>query len=251
MLRRSTLAVPVTMVAAALAGTAGVVATSDPAPAQAQSAGQPSFSDVLAQLRRNSKVSERLNAGFFRAPQTRAFVGSAFRPTDSDIAFTADRGDSGLSLDPTRRSNEVETQGQGNEQKMVIKEVPQTRGTFEIPLDIPNRAEVVSVEASYRDAAGGGGMGFSVVKLGRLGDGADERLQLPSGADPAAGFPSTDNATHTNARLPLKDGKFRVDNSRNRYVLRVHMFDTNPETRFFGYTIQYVIGVGVPGAPTG
>ena len=41
-----------------------------------------SLHDVLSQLRRNSKVSERLNAAFFRAPQTQGYSGSALKPTD-------------------------------------------------------------------------------------------------------------------------------------------------------------------------
>jgi hypothetical protein len=32
-------------------------------------------------------------------------------------------------------------------------------------------------------------------------------------------------------------------------VLRVTIDDTNSATKFFGLTIQYVIGKGVPGAP--
>ena len=45
------------------------------------SAATTSLSDVLGALHRNAKVSERLNAGFFRAPQTQNYVASAFRQT--------------------------------------------------------------------------------------------------------------------------------------------------------------------------
>jgi hypothetical protein len=202
----------------------------------AQSSGS-QVSQLLAQLRRNAKVSERLNAGFFRAPQTRQFAASAFRPLDSDTAFTADRGDSALSLDATRASDDTEQNPQG---QTVVKRVPQTTGTFELPLDIPNRAEVVEVQTSYKDAGGGSGMQFQIVKYGQLGD------------QPAAlfGTHSTDGRTGTDT-TQLTSNKFRVDNSRNRYVLRVQLDETNPDTRFYGFTIQYVIGKGVPGAPQG
>jgi hypothetical protein len=40
-----------------------------------------------------------------------------------------------------------------------------------------------------------------------------------------------------------------VNNSTNRYLLRVTIDDTNANTKFYGFTIQYVIGKGVPGAP--
>ena len=236
---------PAALAAAAVATAASAVqdSTTD---AAAQSGGDTQLSDVLAQLRRNAKVSERLNAGFFRAPQTRQFAGSTFHPVDDDIAYTSDRGDFSLSLDPTRPGTQV----QNNE----IQAVPQTTGAFEIPLDIPNRAEVVEVAASYRDAAGGNndapsGLGFSVVQRGQLGDQEQEMLALPSGANPALGFRSTDGATQALQQLPLRNNGFRVDNSRNRYVLRVRIDDTNENTRFHGFTIQYVIGRGVPGAP--
>lgn len=223
--------VPAALIAAA-AATAGGAAEESPPEALAQSGGQAELSDVLAQLRRNAKVSERLNAGFFRAPQTRQFAGSTFHPVDDDIRYTADRGDYSLSLDPQ-----------------------ETSGTFEIPLDIPNRAEVVEVAASYRDAQGGNaqgvpsGLGFSVVRVGQLGDGAEEQLELPQGADAALGYRSTDGATQALQQLPLRGNGFRVDNSRYRYVLRVRIDDASENTRFHGFTVQYVIGRGVPGAP--
>jgi hypothetical protein len=218
--------------------------TSNPELALAQG-GRSEISQFLAQLRRNAKVSERLNAAFFRAPQTRQFAGSAFRPLDSDIAYTADRGDSGLSLDATRPSDETEQQGG----QTVVKRVPQTSGTFELPLDIPNRAQVVEVETSYKDSAGNNtivsgqqqpsGFQFQIVRYGQLGD---QPTQLFSTR-------STDGRTGTDA-TPSAFRAFRVDNSRNRYVLRVTITDTSAATRFYGFTLQYVIGKGVPGAPT-
>ena len=36
---------------------------------------------------------------------------------------------------------------------------------------------------------------------------------------------------------------------REGHVLRVTIDDTNVNTKFYGMTIQYVIGKGVPGAP--
>src|SRR5437762_1889017 len=57
-----------------------------------------SLHDVLSQLRRNSKVSERLNAAYFRAPQTQGYSGSALKPTDNDTAFSVSSADGGLSL---------------------------------------------------------------------------------------------------------------------------------------------------------
>jgi hypothetical protein len=203
--------------------------------AYAQSSGS-QVSQLLAQVRRNAKVSERLNAGFFRAPQTQGYTGSTFRPTDSDTAYTADRGDSSLSLDATRASNETEQNSSG---ATVVKQVPQTTGTFEVPLDVPNRAQVVEVQSSYKDAAGGNGMQFQVVKLGQLGDQAQALFDARS----------TDGRTGTDT-TQLGQNAFRVDNSRNRYVLRVKIDDVNPETRFYGITIQYVIGKDVPGAPS-
>ena len=243
---RARYAIPAALAAAATATAVAAVESSTP-DAAAQSGGDAELSDVLAQLRRNAKVSERLNAGFFRAPQTRQFAGSGFHAVDDDIAYTADRGDFSISLDAARPGTQVVS----NE----VQAVPQTTGTFEIPLDIPNRAEVVEVAASYRDAQGGNnegapsGLGFSVVKVGQLGDQQEEMLALPQGAEAALGFRSTDGATQSLQQLPLRNNGFRVDNSRNRYVLRVRIDDTSENTRFHGFTIQYVIGRGVPGAP--
>lgn len=209
-----------------------------------------SLHDVLVQLRRNSKVSERLNAGFFRAPQTRSYVGSAFHPTSSSVAYVADRGDSSLSLAPTRPTTDTETDTNG---EVKVKTEPQTTGTFELPLDVPNRAKIVKVQASYRDATGGNtttngtqapsGFDFEVVRLGLLGDGPTELLSQPSGVRSRDGQAETLN-------LPLANNGFQVDNSRNRYVLRVTIDDVQPDTRFYGFTVQYVIGKGVPGAPS-
>jgi len=47
----------------------------------------------------------------------------------------------------------------------------------------------------------------------------------------------------------LMGSGFQVNNSTSRYVLRVTIDDTNANTKFYGITIQYVIGKGVPGAP--
>ncbi len=229
-----------------MAGGGGPAAVGDAA-AQARS----TLSQLLAQGRRNAKVSERLNAAFFRAPQTRQYVGSTFQPTDSDTAYTVDRGDSGLSLDIERPGTQVQTTGAGADAVSRLVPVPQTTGTFELPLDVPNRAEVVSVRASYRDAAGANtrtgdvqapsGFAFSLVRLGQLSESPEE--QLASGP-----VRSLDGRTGTFA-LPLRNNGFRVDNSSYRYVMRVRIDDVSPETRFHGFTVQYVIGRGVPGAP--
>jgi len=220
-------------------------AGSSPELAYAQS-GRSEVSQFLAQLRRNAKVSERLNAGFFRAPQTRQFVGSAFRPTDSDTAYTADRGDSALSLDATRQK--VTQTGSGDTATVKVEDVPQTTGVFEIPLDVPNRAQVVEIQRSYRDVAGNNtstngqqapsGFQFQVVQYGQLGDQGKTLFDARS----------TDGKTGTDT-TQLGSNTFRVDNSRNRYVLRVRIDDTNADTRFYGFTLQYVIGKDVPGAP--
>jgi hypothetical protein len=208
-----------------------------------------SLHDVLSQLRRNSKVSERLNAGFFRAPQTRAFVGSAFQPTNSNVEYIADRGDSALSLAPKRPTTDTETNGGTT----TVKTEDQTTGTFEYPLDIPNRAQVVKVTASYRDAAGGNtttngqaapsGMNFQVLELGQLGDSPKELLATPAGVRSRDGQAESLN-------LPLLDNGFRVNDSLKRYVLRVTLDDVQANTRFYGITVQYVIGKGVAGAPS-
>lgn len=232
----------------ALALAAGLLVVDGGSPAEeavAQNRGT-SLSNVLGQLRRNAKVSERLNAGFFRAPQTRAYVGSAFQPVDSDIAYTVGTN-SALSLKPTAPGTRVVEQG-GNQ---VVQPVAQTTGTFELPLDIPNRAQVVKVQASYTDAAGGGsGFGFSVLSLDQTGGSQSQLLQLPAGANPALGFRSS-NGQNGTFSLPIAGNGFRVNNSTNRYVLRVRIDDTSQNTQFYGLTIQYVIGRGVPGAPGG
>jgi hypothetical protein len=218
-------------------------------PVALAASGSTSLHDVLSQLRRNSKVSERLNAGFFRAPQTRAFVGSAFQPTNSNVQYIADRSDSSLSLAPTRPTTDTENNGG----TVTVKTEPQTTGTFEYPLDIPNRAQVVKVSASYRDTTGGNtttggqqapsGFGFQVVELGQLGADAKGLLSQPNGIRSRDGQAETLN-------LPLADNGFRVNNSLKRYVLRVTIDDVQNDTRFYGITVQYVIGKGVAGAPS-
>lgn len=239
---------PVAAVVAATASAVAVPAVQDTVDsAIAQTTNRTELSEVLAQLRRNAKVSERLNAGFFRAPQTRQFTGSTFVPIDDAIAYSAANGDFSLRLEPTRPGTEV-TGGE-------LQPVAQTTGTFEIPLDIPNRAEVIGVAASYRDATGNNndapsGLGFSVIKMAHLGDQQEQLLALPQGANPALGFRSSDGTVQALQALPLANNGFRVDNSRNRYVLRVRIDDTSPETRFNGFTIRYAIGRNVPGAPT-
>lgn len=218
---------------------------------EAVAQGRSSLSQLLAQARRNAKVSERLNAAFFRAPQTRQYVGSMFRPTDSDTAYTADRGDSGLSLDAERSGTEARTTGTGSDAVTRLVPVPQTTGTFELALDVPNRAEVVSVRASYRDEPGGNtrtgdvqaasGFAFSLLRLGQLSESPEEQLVTSP-------VRSQDGRTGT-FTLALRNNAFRVDNSRYRYVMRVRIDDVSPNTRFYGLTIQYVIGRGVPGSP--
>lgn len=210
--------------------------------------GRSQVAQFLAQLRRNAKVSERLNAAFFRAPQTRQFVGAAFVASDSDTAYTADRGDSSLSLDATRQVVRRENENDPTS-PLVLENVAQTSGSFEIPLDIPNRAQVTEVQTSYADATGnnttvGGqqqpsGFQFQIVRYGQLGDQGTSLLSTRS----------TDGKTGTDT-TQLGNNAFRVDNSRNRYALRVTITDTAASTRFYGMTIQYVLGRGVPGAPT-
>lgn len=205
--------------------------------AQAQSQ-----SSLLGQLRRNAKVSERLNAGFFRAPQVRGFVGSAFRPTDSDTAFTVDAGNSSLSLDETRPGTELEVGADGKTTNK-LKPEEQRSATFEYPLDVPNRAEVIDVDASYSDASGGNGLTFSLVQIGRQGESQEQMLEGSSEGVRSQGGSGTFS-------LALRNRGFRVDNSRFRYVLRVRFDNANAGTRLQGMSIQEVIGRGVPGAPT-
>jgi hypothetical protein len=244
-----------TMVAAAnlvvVAGIAAVLVAASGSSSSNEAVAQGSLGDVLGQLRRNAKVSERLNVGFFRAPQTRAYAGSAFVPTESQLEYASDQGDSALFLRAQRDGRRVVNEG-GDQ---VLNQVEQTTGTFEYPLDIPNRAQVVKVQASYRDAPGANttpgatsGLGFSVVEYDQLGGNAAQKLALPAGANPALGLRSRDGIGGTFA-LPLAGNGFRVDNSRKRYVLRVRFDAVTPNTKFFGFTIQYVIGRGLPGSP--
>jgi hypothetical protein len=212
-----------------------------------------SLHDVFSQLRRNSKVSERLNAGFFRAPQTQGYAGSAFRPTDSDTAFSVSSADGSLSLKPggTTTTTTTTTTSTSTGTTGPVTGA-QTSGTFEAPLQIPNRARVVKIQASYNDSAGnntspGGtqapsGFDFEVVKYGLLGDNPTELLSQPNG------IRSTDGKK-TTAALALANNGFQVNNSSGRYVLRVTITDTNAATKFYGFTVQYVIGKGVAGAP--
>ena len=206
-----------------------------------------SLHDVLSQLRRNSKVSERLNAAFFRAPQTQGYSGAALRPTDSDTAFTVGGADDGLSLDP---DHVTVTQQGGN---TVVSRTAQESGTFEVPLQLPNRAKVIKVQASYNDSTGhntspGGtqatsGFNFELMQYGLLGDSSTELLSQSSGIKSTDGRKGTDT-------LGLANNGFQINNSTNRYVLRVTITDTDSATKFYGFTLQYQLGKGVPGAPS-
>jgi hypothetical protein len=220
------------------------------------SAASTSLHTVLAQLHRNSKVSERLNAGFFRAPQTQGFVGSAFRPTDSDTAFSLNSTDDSLQLKAQRPGATGSTDGQPDpttqKQKVTVDPVDQTQGVFEAPIQIPNRAKVVKVQASYADSSGNNtttngtqapsGFKFEVMQVGLTGGTPTELLSTPTGVRSTDGKSTTDT-------LALANSGFQVNNSTNRYFLRVTIDDTNVNTKFYGFTIQYVIGKGVPGAP--
>jgi hypothetical protein len=219
------------------------------------SAATTSLSDVLGALHRNAKVSERLNAGFFRAPQTQNYVASAFRPTDSDTAFTVNTADESLQLAATRNgaTGNVTPGTGGAPDTVTLDKVPQTQGTFEVPLQVPNRAKVVKVQASYADSTGNNtttsgtqatsGFNFQVMRFGLTGGSPTQLLSN------ATGQRSTDGKTGTDT-LSLASNGFQVNNSTNRYVMRVTIDDTNSATKFFGFTIQYVIGKGVPGAPS-
>ena len=241
---RRSIVVPAVIVSVLAAGVSMAVAGGPVALAATTST---SLHDVLAQLHRNSKVSERLNAGFFRAPQTQGYSGSAFKPTDSDTAFSVSSTDGGLSLDP----DHVTVTDQGG--TTVVTRTAQTSGAFEVPLALPNRAKVVSVKASYSDSTGnntspGGtqatsGFNFELVQYGLLGDNPTELLSQPTGVRSADGHKGTDT-------LGLANSGFQVNNSLNRYVLRATITDTNSATKLYGFTIQYVIGKGVPGAPS-
>jgi hypothetical protein len=214
-----------------------------------------SLQTVLAQLHRNSKVSERLNAGFFRAPQTQGYIGSSFRPLDSDTAFTVNSSDDSLQLKASRPGTSgTVTPGSGGAPDTVkLDTVNQTQGVFEAPIQIPNRAKVIKVQASYADSAGNNtttngtaapsGFKFEVLKYDLGGGNPTELLST------ATGVRSTDGRTTTQA-LPLANSGFQVNNSTTRYVLRVTIDDTNAATKLWGLTIQYVIGKGVPGAPS-
>jgi hypothetical protein len=218
------------------------------------SAATTSLSQVLGQLHRNAKVSERLNAGFFRAPQTQNYVGSAFRPTDSDTAFTVNSTDHALQLSPTRNGSTGNvTPGTGGAPDTVtLDKVDQTQGSFEVPLQIPNRAKVIKIQASYADSTGNNtttngtqatsGFNFQVIQEGLTGGSPTELLSSANGQR------STDGKTGTDT-LGLTNSGFQVNNSTSRYVMRVTIDDTNANTKFYGLTIQYVIGKGVPGAP--
>ncbi len=214
-----------------------------------------SLHTVLAQLHRNSKVSERLNAGFFRAPQTQGYIASTFRPLDSDTAFQVNPSDDSLQLKATRPApvSGAGTGTTGPTGPTGPATVDQTQGVFEVPIQIPNRAKVVKVQASYADSHGNNtttngtqapsGFKFEVLKYDLGGTHPTELLSTPTGVR------STDGAT-TTQRLGLANSGFQVNNSLSRYVMRVTIDDTNSATKFFGFTIQYVIGKGVPGAPS-
>jgi hypothetical protein len=176
-----------------------------------------SLHDVLAQLRRNAKVSERLNAGFFRAPQTRSFTGSAFRPTDDDTAFAVSTADGSLSLKPEQLSvvpptttTTTTTTTTSTTSSSTVTTAAQASGTFEVPLDIPNRAQVIRVKASYSDSKGnntspGGklapsGFNFEIVRFGQLGETAVEGQQP----------------------VPLRDAGDHHGRERGDKVLRLH-----------------------------
>jgi hypothetical protein len=215
------------------------------------SAASTSLHSVLAQLNRNSKVSERLNAGFFRAPQTLGFGPSAFHATDSDTAFRVNASDDSLQLKATR-PGDTGPVTPGTPDTVTLTPVDQTQGVFEAPIQIPNRAKVVKVTANYADSSGNNtttsgtqatsGFKFEVIQETNAGGSPTELLSN------SAGTRSTDGKTGIDT-LGLANSGFQVNNSSNRYFLRVTIDDTNANTKFFGLTIQYVIGKGVPGAP--
>jgi hypothetical protein len=213
-----------------------------------------SLTTVLNQLHRNSKVSERLNAGFFRAPQTQGFGASAFRATDSDTAYQINASDDSLQLKPTRPGNSgnVTPGSGGGPDTVTLTAVAQTQGVFETPIQIPNRAKVVKVLASYADSSGNNtttngtqapsGFKFDVLQVPNGGGNATELLSSSTGVRSTDGKSGVDT-------LSLANSGFQVNNSTSRYLLRVTIDDTNSSTKFHGFTIQYVIGKGVPGAP--
>lgn len=213
-----------------------------------------SLTTVLNQLHRNSKVSERLNAGFFRAPQTQGFSGAAFRPTDSDTAYRVNATDDSLQLKAQRNgtTGDVTPGSGGSPDTVTLTPVDQTQGVFEAPIQIPNRAKVVKVQANYADSSGNntttGGTAapsafkFEVMQVANTGASPTELLSN------SAGVRSTDGKTGVDT-LALANSGFQVNNSSNRYLLRVTVDGTDSNTKLFGLTIQYVIGKGVPGAP--
>ena len=209
-------------------------------PGSIASAASTSLHDVLSQLRRNSKVSERLNAGFFRAPQTQSYPGSGFRPTDSTTAFSVSTTDGGLSLgSATTGGGTTGSTGPSGPTGPTT-----TAGsTFEVPLQVPNRAKVVKIQASYNDpSANGSAFKFEVVKYGLGGDSPSELLSS------SGGISSLDGKKETQT-LGLANSGFQVDNSTSRYVLRVTITDPTATAKLYGMTVQDVIGKGVPGAP--
>jgi hypothetical protein len=205
-----------------------------------------SLHDVLAQLRRNSKVSERLNAAYFRAPQTWPIAATSLKPTSSDTAFTVSGTDGGLSLSPDHITF-TETGG-----AQVPARTAQTSGTFEVPIQLPNRAKVIKLQASYNDSTGnntspGGtqaptGFNFELIQYGLQGETPTELLSQSTGIRSTDGRKGTDT-------LGLANSGFQINNSTSRYVLRVTVTDTNAATKFYGFTLQYQLGKGVPGAP--
>jgi hypothetical protein len=154
--------------------------------------------------------------------------------------------DGSLSLKPDHVT--VTEQG-GN---TVVSRTPQTSGTFEVSVALPNRAKVIKVQASYNDSTGnntspGGtqstsGFNFELVQYGLLGESSTELLSQTSGIRSTDGHKGSDT-------LGLANSGFQVNNSANRYVLRVTITDTNTATKFYGFTLQYQLGKGVPGAP--
>ena len=119
-------------------------------------------------------------------------------------------------------------------------------------IQLPNRAKVIKLQASYNDSAGnntspGGtqatsGFNFELIQYDLLGANATELLSQPGGIKSADGRKGTDT-------LGLANSGFQIDNSTSRYVLRVTITDTNAATKFYGFTLQYELGKGVPGAP--
>ena len=82
-------------------------------------------------------------------------MGAAFQPTDNQTAFTVN-SDQSLSLNPTRAGDTgTVTPGTGgNPDTVTLNKVDQTEGVFEAPIQMPNRAKVVKVQASDADSSG-------------------------------------------------------------------------------------------------